>query len=290
MPSTTPKERLLEAVADVALAGGIADRSLRAIAEAAGTSHRMLIHHFGSREGLLVDVIRAVEARQRDALSKLVAESTEVPEELADRFWKHLRSPELGPQERLFFEVYGQALQGRRWAKPLLEGVVEDWVGPVAAMLTAEGISPDTARIVARLYIAVGRGLLLDVLATGDAHEVDTAMQYFSEMLLAHLPPRHDHVLAAGWIWLENLRVFLELTSHYVSYSFDDSDWQAVRTGLEAPHAEADTYSYPIIGQAQLNIALTKNPGGDEVTLKITSQPDQRLATRITTLMDAFSS
>jgi AcrR family transcriptional regulator len=187
MASATPKEKLLEAVADVALAGGIADRSLRAIAAAAGTSHRMLIHHFGSREGLLVDVIRAVEARQRGALSELVAESTEAPGDLADRFWKHLRSPELAPQERLFFEVYGQALQGRQWAKPLLEGVVDDWLGPVAAILEAEGISPDTARIVARLYLAVGRGLLLDVLATGDGDEVDAAMRYFSEMLLAHL-------------------------------------------------------------------------------------------------------
>jgi AcrR family transcriptional regulator len=187
MASASPKEKLLGAVVDVALAGGIADRSLRAIAEAAGTSHRMLIHHFGSREGLLVDVIRAVEARQRGALSELVAESTEVPGDLADRFWRHLRSPELAPQERLFFEVYGQALHGRQWAKPLLEGVVEDWVGPVTAMLEAEGISPDTARTVARLYVAVGRGLLLDVLATGDGHEVDMAMQYFSEMLLAHL-------------------------------------------------------------------------------------------------------
>ena len=28
----------------------------------------MLIHHFGSREGLLVEVIRAVEERQREAL------------------------------------------------------------------------------------------------------------------------------------------------------------------------------------------------------------------------------
>jgi AcrR family transcriptional regulator len=187
MASATPKEKLLEAVADVALAGGIADRSLRAIAEAAGTSHRMLIHHFGSREGLLVDVIGAVEARQRGALTELVADSIQAPGNLADRFWKHLRSPELAPQERLFFEVYGQALQGRQWAKPLLEGVVENWVGPVAAMLEAEGIRPDTARTVARLYVAVGRGLLLDVLATGDGHEVDAAMQCFSEMLLAHL-------------------------------------------------------------------------------------------------------
>jgi AcrR family transcriptional regulator len=197
MVNATPKEKLLEAVVEVALAGGVADKSLRAIAEAAGTSHRMLIHHFGSREGLLVEVIRAVEARQRAVLSELNAANSgaagggaaggEVSGELMDHFWKHLRSPELAPQERLFFEVYGQALQGREWAKPLLDGIVENWVGPVAAMLEATGASPETARTAARLSVAVGRGLLLDVLATGDDREVDAAMRCFSEMLLAHL-------------------------------------------------------------------------------------------------------
>jgi AcrR family transcriptional regulator len=187
MASATPREKLLAAAVDVALDGGIADKSLRSIAAAAGTSHRMLIHHFGSREGLLVEVIRAVEARQRTALAGLGAESGELSEELAGRFWKHLRSPDLAPQERLFFEVYGQALQGRQWAAPLLDGIVEDWVGPVAAMLEESGISPQTARTVARLWVAVGRGLLLDVLATGDDAEVDAAMQYFAQMLLAHL-------------------------------------------------------------------------------------------------------
>jgi AcrR family transcriptional regulator len=70
----------------------------------------MLIHHFGSREGLLVEVIRAVEERQRAALAGLDAESGEVSTELADRLWRHLRSPDLAAQERLFFEVHGQAL------------------------------------------------------------------------------------------------------------------------------------------------------------------------------------
>ena len=194
-PEATPKEKLLATVVGVALAGGIADKSLRSIAAAAGTSHRMLIHHFGSREGLLVEVIKAVETRQRVALTELVAAGGaggEVTTELADRFWKHLRSPDLAPQERLFFEVYGQALQGRQWATPLLDGIVEDWVGPVAAMLETYGISPQTARTVARLWVAVGRGLLLDVLATGDDAEVDMAMQFFSEMLLAHVGPRQS--------------------------------------------------------------------------------------------------
>ena len=147
----------------------------------------MLIHHFGSREGLLVELIREVEARQRGALGELDAGSGEESGDLADRFWQHLRSPELAPQERLFFEVYGQALQGREWATPLLEGIVENWVAPVAAMLAAAGISRQTARTIARLYVAVGRGLLLDVLATGEGGEVDAAMRFFSDMLVTHM-------------------------------------------------------------------------------------------------------
>jgi AcrR family transcriptional regulator len=183
----SPRTRLLDAVVEAALDGGIADKSLRAIAEVAGTSHRMLIHHFGSREGLLVEVIREVEKRQREALAELRTDPGGVGAEHGLRFWEHLRSPELAPQERLFFEVYGQALQGRRWAQPLLDGIVEDWVGPLAEMLIADGAPPESARIVARLSVAVTRGLLLDVLATGDDEEVDAAMAYFSRLLLGAL-------------------------------------------------------------------------------------------------------
>lgn len=197
MTKATPRDRLLAAVVEVALADGIADKSLRAIAEAAGTSHRMLIHHFASRDGLLVEVIRAVEARQQAILAGL---GDKPLSEHGFQFWDHLRSPELGPQERLFFEVYGQALRGRRWAEPLLDGIVENWAGPVAAMLQAEGASPATARIIARLLVAVGRGLLLDVLATGEEEEVDAAMRCFSEMLTAHLAAKAD-LFAIRVLW-----------------------------------------------------------------------------------------
>jgi AcrR family transcriptional regulator len=195
MTSASPRDRLLNAVVDVALADGIADKSLRSIAEAAGTSHRMLIHHFGSKEGLLVEVIRAVEARQRDLLTEFAKEPVL---DLGFGFWEHLRSPDLAAQERLFFEVYGQALRGRRWALPLLDGIVENWIGPVAAMLEADGADPAAARVVARLLVAVGRGLLLDVLATGDGEEVDAAMRFFLEMLRARVGALTGVVLAPG--------------------------------------------------------------------------------------------
>jgi AcrR family transcriptional regulator len=187
MTATTPRDRLLEAVVESALTEGIADKSLRAIAAAAGTSHRMLIHHFGSKQGLLVEVIRAVEARQRALFAEWNADPHGPLAELGRAFWSHLRDPGLAPQERLFFEVYGQALQGRDWARPLLPGVVDGWVGPLAATFTAAGESPATARIDARLAIAVTRGLLLDVLATGNAAETDEAMERFLQILTCQM-------------------------------------------------------------------------------------------------------
>src|SRR6476619_3089136 len=59
------KQELLDAVVAEVERGGIGDRSLREIGAAVGTSHRMLIHHFGSREGLLTELVRKVEEDQR---------------------------------------------------------------------------------------------------------------------------------------------------------------------------------------------------------------------------------
>ena len=186
MTEKSPREKLLEGAIDYVAHNGITDLSLRQLAAALGTSHRMLIHHFGSREGLLVEVIKVVEERQRAIMSEVMAaEPGEEPWAREMRFWQHLRSPELAPQERLFFEVYGQALQGRSWARPLLDGIVDDWIDPLVAMPQAQGVPPETARALARLNIAVGRGLLLDVLATGDTEGVDAALRLFLQLMTA---------------------------------------------------------------------------------------------------------
>src|SRR5215831_341612 len=123
MRTSQARERLLAAAVGHALDAGIADLSLRQIAAAIGTSHRMLIYHFGSREGLLVAVTQAVEEQQRAALLD------------ARESWEHLSAPELWPQERLFFELYAYALRGRPGTEGFLDGIVESWVAPVAAAL-----------------------------------------------------------------------------------------------------------------------------------------------------------
>src|SRR5713226_4114819 len=102
------RDCLLNAAVEHALSKGIVDLSLREIAAAIGTSHRMLIYHFGSREGLLVAVVREVERRERQTLGNAALSVAD-----ARRLWDRLADPSLRAQERLFFEIYSHALLGR---------------------------------------------------------------------------------------------------------------------------------------------------------------------------------
>jgi AcrR family transcriptional regulator len=175
-----PRARLLAAAVNYAERHGVSDLSLRELAAAIGTSHRMLIYHFGSKEGLLVAVIQAVEEAQRRLISGLsTADPTASPADAIRMAWRRFADPKLWPQERLFFEIYGQALQGRPGTVGLLDSIVETWVDLIASPAIHRGTPPATARAEARLAVAVVRGLLLDLLATGDRPGVDDALERY---------------------------------------------------------------------------------------------------------------
>jgi AcrR family transcriptional regulator len=178
-PFGDARERLLAAVVDYISAHGLGHLSLRELAAAIGTSHRMLIYHFGSREGLMVAVVRAVEAAQRAFLAEFAADSSLAPAELMRKMWQRLADASLWPSERLFFEIYSQALQGRPGTAGLLDDIVESWVEPMAEYARQRGLDPEAARVDARLGVAVSRGLLLDLLATGDRAAVDAAVERY---------------------------------------------------------------------------------------------------------------
>ncbi|MFZ0835790.1 MAG: TetR/AcrR family transcriptional regulator [Mycobacterium sp.] len=166
-PDVERRRELLDALVDAFAQGGIGDRSLREVAEAVGTSHRMLLHHFSSRGEMLVAIVDEVERRQREVLREL-------PPEPADGFaamWADVRRPELRPFERLFFECYARGAQGEEPYARMLPGAVDDWLTEIG----------DAA--LARLGLAVIRGLLLDLVGTDDDAGVQAAAQAFVDLL-----------------------------------------------------------------------------------------------------------
>jgi len=190
MPRSDARQDLLDAVVAFASGHGVSDLSLRQLAQAIGTSHRMLIYHFGSKEGLLVAIVGANERAQRDTAAEMLADAGGDPDDVLRRLWDRLSDPGMWPSERLFFELYCQALQGRPGTTDFLDGIVTSWIEPATALLHAQGLEPDDARSSARLDLAVVRGLLLDLLATGDRAGTDRAMDMFLRRRTATGPPQ----------------------------------------------------------------------------------------------------
>jgi AcrR family transcriptional regulator len=173
-PDLQRRRQLLDALVEEFAAGGIGDRSLREVAAAVGTSHRMLLHHFGSREDLLVAIVEGVERRQMGLLGELPTD----PAEGFAAMWADLRRPELRNLERLFFECYSRAAQGEKPFARMVPGAVNDWLGEVEDI--ADGpVNP----AMVRLGLAVVRGLLLDLVATNDDAGVDAAATVFANLL-----------------------------------------------------------------------------------------------------------
>ncbi len=173
MIEASARDKLLAAAIDHIARNGGADKSLRALATELGTSHRMLIYHFGSKEGLLTAVAREVEERQRAVL-----------EDLGDglEFWHRLTDESLRHNEKLFFQLYGQALGGTPGTAEFLDGIVDSWLPPLEALLAQLGVPEASRPAQARLGLAVARGLLLDLVTTGDREAVDAAMAEFLAM------------------------------------------------------------------------------------------------------------
>jgi AcrR family transcriptional regulator len=174
-----PRERLLNAVVDHLGAHGLGDTSLRGLAAAVGTSHRMLSYHFDTRSRLLTEVSRTVEARQRAWFASMLADPEQEPIGLIRAMYERIADPALHAQERLFFELYARALQDDAVAEGFLPEAVEAWIEPSTELFRRLGFAEDEARAEARLSLAVARGLLLDLLATGDRAAVDAAVERY---------------------------------------------------------------------------------------------------------------
>lgn len=171
-PQPHIKDRLLDACADHALAHGLPDR-LEPLATAAGTSSRMLVYHFGTRDDLLRAVLGRARQRQLDTFGELLrARPGEPYTATLDRAWTSITGPDGQPYLRMFGRLRESAEQ-QLWPG-FRRTATTDWLGPLEEGLGSIG-RPDLATLV----LAVIRGLLMDLDATGDTDRTDRAFREF---------------------------------------------------------------------------------------------------------------
>lgn len=176
MSRTVNKQRPAElraAIVQYLVQHGIADLSLRPLAKAVGSSPRVLLYYFGSKEKMVVKALAEIRARQRTTYAQIDAPTFE---QACRSIWKHMSAPASEPLFRLFFEAYGLALRHPKRYKDFLNSTVEDWLKFVAAPLVREGHPRKQARVFATLILAGLRGFMLDYCTTGDRKRLDQAV------------------------------------------------------------------------------------------------------------------
>lgn len=167
---------MLAACTDHALAHGLPNR-LAPLAAAAGTSSRMLLYHFASRDDLLRAVLREARRRQVRAWSDLLRPRGDTPylDTLQDA-WTVISGTQGQEYLRVFTPLHDAA------GEPLWPGfrraATTDWLGPLESGLASIG-RPELSTVV----LAVIRGLLMDLEATGDVERTDRAFRHFVALL-----------------------------------------------------------------------------------------------------------
>jgi AcrR family transcriptional regulator len=175
------RARLREQAVEYVLSHGAADLTLRPLSKALKTNARMLIYHFGSREGLMREILAGLRERG-DALIQEWFGKAKTPPTLVEfllMYWQRMSDPQMRTAVRLIFELYALALRDPRNYPGVLTDPIRHW----RKLAVRTGRPPKTGKAEATLLLAATRGLLLDLCATGDRRRVTQALKLLAKLL-----------------------------------------------------------------------------------------------------------
>ncbi len=180
-PQPERRAALLAACTDELLRHGLPGLTLAKLATAAGTSSRMLLYHFATRDQLVSEALREARRRQREAFEELLAPRTGVPygAVLAEA-WDRITAPELRPYLLLFAQLHDLPPDQTLWAGFRARSIA-DWLPTIEAGLRADG-HPDAGPL-ATAITAVLRGLLQDLNTTADHQRTTSALRALAKLL-----------------------------------------------------------------------------------------------------------
>jgi AcrR family transcriptional regulator len=171
---TARREELLEKAYGFVLENGLADLSLRPLALAIGSSPRVLLYLFESKESLVRELLARAREDELRALAEVTGDGLDAT---VRRLWEWLAAPAHRQLLVLWLEAYARSLvePDGPWAGHARR-TVEDWLDvlakaqPPAVRRTRAGLAERTRAL------AMVRGAMLDLLATGDERRVGAAL------------------------------------------------------------------------------------------------------------------
>ena len=179
------KAEVLSAFVEYLLKTGMLDLSLRPAAAALRTSPRMLVYYFGSKERLLLDAIAEVRTRERARFARDIRRRRFGGSVARDVWvmWRWFSGKPREPYLRLFYELYAHAASRPAKFRRFVDLISEGYLQLMEEGFVSWGFARPEARAQATLHLATFRGLLLDLLTTGERARVDAAAKVLAANL-----------------------------------------------------------------------------------------------------------
>jgi AcrR family transcriptional regulator len=177
-PPSARQEELFERAYHYVLDQGLSELSLRPLAAAIGSSPRVLLYLYGSKDGLIRSLLARARADELALLDQLggAADLAAAVESL----WSWLADPAHRPLLCLWVDAYARSLTDPDGAwSGFAQQTVDDWLAVLAASQPSKGRNSRAAMTERTLALGVLRGALLDLLATGDRRRTTAAVSAF---------------------------------------------------------------------------------------------------------------
>jgi AcrR family transcriptional regulator len=177
--SSTRRDELLEKAYRYVLEHGLAGMSLRPLAAAVHSSPRVLLFLFESKDALVRALLARARADEVQLLEQLETPLSGGLARAAGEIWGWLAAAEHRGLLRLWLESYARSLvePAGPWSG-FAHATVQDWLALLAEAQPAR--ERDTAAGLQRrtLTLALLRGGLLDLLASGDLERTTSAVRF----------------------------------------------------------------------------------------------------------------
>jgi AcrR family transcriptional regulator len=178
------KQELLEELLGYFLRNGVADLSLRPMAKAVGTSARLLIFHFGSKEKLVAEVLAEMQARLQRSFNRLSMTGADArPTPLLRAFWDWALEEENVGYLRLLYQLQILATQENAIYAGYLQENSMNWLELIQAALP----EPHRDSALATLFCAVFDGLFIEWMSTSDRERTTSAIDLFVQFARRHM-------------------------------------------------------------------------------------------------------
>ena len=191
-PDVERRIELLDAVVVYLGEHGLAGVSLRPMAKAIGVSVNALVHHFGSKDDIVVAALRRANEIQIDVLGRWLARTPDLGQaDQLRRWWPWMNaSPANLALVRLGIEAASLEATQSRLPGDVRAEQIALWRLNLEQRLAIEGMPTQRVELEASLLKAMFTGLVVDLLATGERRRLGAALELglvrLNEMLRRH--------------------------------------------------------------------------------------------------------